>query len=260
MDLQLTDKLTLVTGSTGGIGFAIAETLAREGAHVIINGRTQAGVDEALSKLAQYKVSGFAGDLGTKDACDEVAQRFPDVEILVNNLGIYEAKNFAEIPDEDWLRFFEVNVMSGVRLSRAYLDGMKTRNWGRIIFISSESAINIQSSMVHYGVTKAAQIVIGRGLAEAVAGTGITVNSILPGPTHSRGTVPLMERLLRNGDKTQAQAEADFISKARPTSLIKRLGRPEEVASMVAYIASPLSSATNGVSLRVEGGIVQSPF
>jgi NAD(P)-dependent dehydrogenase (short-subunit alcohol dehydrogenase family) len=263
MDLQLTGKVALVTGSTAGIGYAIAAALAREGARVIINGRTQRGVDAALAELAPVAAAaarGFAGDLSSETAAQAVAREFPDVEILVNNLGIFEAKPFEEIPDADWRRLFEVNVLSGVRLARLYLAGMRRRDWGRIIFISSESAIQIPIEMIHYGMTKTAQLAVARGLAEAVAGTGITVNSILPGPTRSRGVVDFVDSLSKTQGVSPAQVERDFFKNIRPTSLIKRFATPEEVASLVAYVASPLAAATTGAALRVDGGVVKSAF
>ncbi|MDR6902112.1 SDR family oxidoreductase [Rhizobium miluonense] len=263
MNLELDGKLALVTGSTAGIGHAIAATLLREGAHVIVNGRTQEAVDRAVAELIAIgsgRVEGFAGDLATEQAADEIVRRFPNVEILVNNLGIFEPKPFEEIPDADWRRFFDVNVISGVRLARRYLPSMRQRNWGRIIFISSESGVHIPPEMVHYGVTKTAQIAVARGIAESVAGTGITVNSVLPGPTKSRGVVDFVAALPGSEGKTFAQFETEFFEKIRPTSLIKRFTQPEEIATMVAYVASPLSSATNGAALRVDGGVVKSAF
>jgi NAD(P)-dependent dehydrogenase (short-subunit alcohol dehydrogenase family) len=263
MDLELNGKLALVTGSTAGIGRAIAAALVREGARVIVNGRTRNAVDDAVAELAAVGgggVEGFTGDLGTAEAAETLVRRFPDVEILVNNLGIFEPKPFEEIPDEDWRRFFDVNVLSGVRLARLYLPSMRRRNWGRIIFISSESGLHIPAEMVHYGTTKAAQIAAARGIAESVAGTAITVNSVLPGPTKSRGVVDFVEALAASEGKSFMQHEAEFFEKVRPTSLIKRFARPEEVAAMVAYVASPLSSATNGAALRVDGGVVKSAF
>jgi NAD(P)-dependent dehydrogenase (short-subunit alcohol dehydrogenase family) len=256
MDLQLAGKRALVTGSTAGIGFAIAEALANEGATVIVNGRTQKRVDAALSKL-KGAVEGIAADLSTAKGAEEVAARYPDVDILINNLGIFEPKPFEQIPDEDWMRFFEVNVLSGVRLSRQYLPGMKQRNWGRIIFISSESAVYIPAEMIHYGMTKTAQIAVARGLAETTKGTNVTVNSVLPGPTASEGVGTFLASIAAAQKVDPAVVEREFFKTGRPSSLLQRFARTEEVAAMVAFVASPRSSATNGASLRVEGGIVQ---
>ena len=259
MDTKLTGKLALVSGSTAGIGHAIAA----EGARVIVNGRSQASVDSAVSKIkpaAGGEVHGFGGDLGTAAAAEEVVRQHPNIEILVNNLGIFEPKPFEDIPDPDWIRFFEVNVLSGVRLARLCLPAMRRANWGRIIFISSESGVQIPAEMIHYGVTKTAQLTVSRGLAEAVAGTGITVNSILPGPTKSRGVTDFVDALAKADGKSFSEFEQEFFAKVRPTSLIKRFASPEEVASLVAYIASPLSSATIGAALRVDGGVVKSAF
>ncbi|MGE5239638.1 MAG: SDR family NAD(P)-dependent oxidoreductase [Chloroflexota bacterium] len=263
MDLKLSNKLALVSGSTAGIGYAIAESLAREGARVIVNGRSQASVETALANLqktVRTTLHGFAGDLSTADAAHEVAREHPEVDILVNNLGIYEPKAFEDISDDDWRRLFEVNVLSGVRLSRLFLPAMKRRNWGRVIFISSESGVQIPAEMIHYGVTKTALLGVARGLAEAVAGTGITVNSVLPGPTRSRGVGDFVEALSKKEGRSLGEVEKDFFEKVRPTSLIKRFASPEEVASLVTYIASPLSSATTGAPLRVDGGVVKSAF
>lgn len=264
MDLQLADKLALVTGSTAGIGHAIATALANEGAGVIINGRTEQAVAEVVKAMkadtGNDKIYPFAADMGSAEAALAVAEQYPDVNILVNSLGIFEAKAFEDIPDEDWMRFFEVNVLAGVRLARAYLPAMKRENWGRIIFISSESAVQIPAEMVHYGVTKTAQLGVSRGIAETIAGTGITVNSVLPGPTKSRGLVGFVDEMAEQSGQTFEQVEQNFIEQARPSSLIKRFANLEEVASMVAYIASPLASATNGAALRVDGGVIKSAF
>jgi NAD(P)-dependent dehydrogenase (short-subunit alcohol dehydrogenase family) len=260
MDLQLAGKLALVTGSTAGIGFAIAQALLREGARVIVNGRTRQGVDDALARLGSGDAIGFAGDLSDAHAASDLAQRHPGVEILVNNLGIFEPKAFEDIPDEDWRRFFDVNVLSGVRLARLYLPSMRARNWGRIIFISSESGVQIPAEMIHYGTTKTAQLAVSRGLAESLAGTGITVNAVLPGPTKSRGVGDFVDALARESGKSFEEFEREFFAHVRPTSLIKRFATPAEVANLVAYVASPLSSATTGASLRVDGGVVKSAF
>ena len=261
MDLKLKGKRALVTGSTAGIGAAIAVGLAREGARVVVNGRSQADVDKAVATLKAESggdLVGFAGDLGTAAAAEELARRHPEIDILINNLGIFEPKPFEDIPDADWMHLFEVNVLSGVRLARAYLPGMKRANWGRIIFISSESALQIPVEMIHYGMTKTAQIAIARGLAEALAGTGITVNSVLPGPTKSRGVVDFVAAVGAGASFDQYQTE--FFQKIRPTSLIKRFEEPEEIASFVTYLASPLASAITGAALRVDGGVVKSAF
>jgi NAD(P)-dependent dehydrogenase (short-subunit alcohol dehydrogenase family) len=257
MNLQLSEKRALVTGSTAGIGFAIAEVLANEGATVIVNGRTQKRVDAALAKL-KGTVEGVAADLGTSKGVEEVAARYPDVDILINNLGSFEPKPFEQIPDEDWMHIFEVNVLSGVRLSRQYLPGMKQRNWGRIIFISSESGVQIPAEMIHYGMTKTAQIAVARGIAETTKGTNVTVNSILAGPTASEGASEFVGRMAAAQKTDTATVEKDFFKHVRPSSLLQRFARTEEVAAMVAFIASPLSSGTNGSALRVDGGVVRS--
>lgn len=263
MDMKLKGRLALVSGSTAGIGYAIAMALAGEGARVIVNGRTQASVGAAVASIKSATggdVLGFAGDLSVADIAERLVLENPDIEILVNNLGIFEFKPFEEIPDADWMRLFNVNVLSGVRLARLCLPAMKRANWGRIIFISSESAVQIPSAMIHYGATKTAQLAVSRGLAEAVAGTGITVNSILPGPTKSRGVTDFFEAVAKADGKSFSEFEKEFFENARPTSLIKRFASPEEIASLVVYIASPLASATTGAALRVDGGVVKSAF
>jgi len=262
MNLELEGKMALVTGSTLGIGFAIVRALAREGARVVVNGRTDDRVAAAMAKIrtefADARVTGIAADLGTAEGVAGLVAELPDVDILVNNLGIFEPKSFEKISDAEWLRFFEVNVMSGVRLSRHYLPRMKQRNWGRIVFISSESGINIPAEMIHYGMTKSAQISIARGLAETTAGSAVTVNSVLPGPTASEGVAAFVDQLAKDRGVSVAEVEREFFRSTRPTSLLKRFIHPEEVASLVAYVCSPLSSATNGAALRVEGGCVRS--
>jgi NAD(P)-dependent dehydrogenase (short-subunit alcohol dehydrogenase family) len=260
MDLQLRGRRALVTGSTAGIGFAIAEALAREGAAVIVNGRSQARVEEALGRLAGTGADlvGLTGDLGTAAGVDEAIARHPDIDILVNNLGIFEPKPFEAIPDQDWQRFIEVNFMSGVRLCRHFLPRMKERGWGRIIFISSESGVNIPVEMIHYGVTKTMQIALARGLAETCTGTAVTVNSVLPGPTRSEGVIQFVADLAAQQGVDTAQVERDFFATARPSSLLQRFAEPAEVASLVAYLASPLASATNGAAVRADGGVVRS--
>jgi NAD(P)-dependent dehydrogenase (short-subunit alcohol dehydrogenase family) len=234
--------------------------LAREGARTIVNGRSQAAVDAAVGEIRSTTggdVLGFAGDLSEASTAQTLARRHPGVEILVNNLGIFEPKPFEDIPDDDWRRFFDVNVLSGVRLARLYLPAMKRANWGRIIFISSESAVQIPAEMIHYGMTKTAQLAVSRGLAEALAGTGITVNCVLPGPTKSRGVEDFVDALAKSEGKSFAEFEKEFFKKVRPTSLIKRFASPEETASLVAYVASPLASATTGAALRADGGVIK---
>lgn len=262
MDLKLQGKKALVSGSTAGIGHAIAVSLAAEGATVIVNGRQQAAVDEAVMAIKKTggNALGFAGDLSEASVADSLLAAHPQVDVLINNLGIFEVREFQDISDEDWLRFFSVNVLSGVRLSRAYLPYMRERNWGRVIFISSESGLQIPVEMIHYGMTKAAQIAVARGLAEAVAGTGITVNSVLPGPTRSRGVGDFVEEMAKAAGKTAADIEREFFETARPSSLIKRFATPQEVAACVVYLASELASATTGAAVRVDGGVVRSAY
>ena len=257
MDLQLNNKTALVTGSTAGIGLAIAKRLAAEGVEVAITGRNQAKLDEAAAEVAaQGKVRTILADAGTAEGADTLIAALPDVDILVNNLGIYEAKPFAEIPDADWLRFFEVNVLSGVRLSRHYFPRMLDRKTGRIIFIASESALVTPGEMIHYGMTKTAQLAIARGLADQTRGTAVTVNSVMPGPTRSEGIVDFIRSTVGDSTASPAELEAEFFSKMRPLSLIRRLIEADEIGAMVAFLASPLAAATNGAALRAEGGIV----
>jgi len=261
VNLKLTDKVALVTGSTAGIGFAIARSLAGEGAHVYVNGRTQQRVDAAVAAIRSHagpgRVDGIVADFSSAAGADAVIARLPAVDVLVNNVGIFEPKPFAEISDADWYRFFEINVMSGVRLARHYLAGMLKKNWGRILFISSESAVQIPPEMVHYGMTKTAQIAVARGIAESVAGTGVTVNSILAGPTESEGVGAFVEAMAKQQNKSTRAIEKEFFEHVRPSSLLKRFATVDEVAAMVTYVASELSSATNGSALRVDGGVVK---
>jgi NAD(P)-dependent dehydrogenase (short-subunit alcohol dehydrogenase family) len=263
MDLQLSKKTALVTGSTAGIGNAIATSLAREGAHVIVTGRTPAAVAAAVVAMKSAtggEVVGFAGDLSQESVAEKLIIKHPHIDVLVNNLGIFEVKPFEQITDVEWQRFFDVNVLSGARLARLCLPSMRMRKWGRIIFISSESALHIPAEMIHYGMTKAAQIAVARGLAEATAGSGITVNSVLPGPTRSRGVADFVADSAAKSGKSAKTVEDEFFKNARPTSLLKRFATPEEVAALVTFVASPLSAATNGAPLRVDGGVVKSAF
>lgn len=256
MDLQLKNKTALITGSTAGIGYATARLMLEEGAKVYINGRKREGIDKAVAKLKSEvpgaRVEGIAADFSKVQDIDNLLGALPHVDILVNNVGIFTPVEFAEIPDDEWFHFFEVNVMSGVRLSRKYFPKMLEQNWGRIIFVSSESALNIPSEMIHYGMTKTAQLAVARGLAQLSKESGVTVNSVLPGPTASEG----LADFIGLDEGSRAKKEKDFFETARPTSLIKRFARPEEIASMIAYLASPLAAATNGTSVRVDGGLV----
>lgn len=262
MDLELGDKLAFVSGSTAGIGLAIATRLAREGAEVVINGRTEERVGEAIAQIKKEtpdaNIRGIAADLGDAKGCAEVARQLPRVDILVNNVGIFEPKPFAEITDEDWNKFFAVNVMSGVRLSRAYFPPMKARNWGRIVFISSESALQIPAEMIHYGMTKTAQLAIARGLAETCQGTDVTVNSVLPGPTASEGVTVFVSNLAAQSKMSAAEVEKEFFKNARPSSILKRFIEPDEIANVVAFVCSPLASAINGAAVRADGGVLRS--
>ena len=262
MNLELIDKTALISGSTKGIGFAIASQLASEGARVILNGRSDNAVNSALQQVRtavpEAKVEGFAGDLATTTATEDLLGLFPAVDILVNNLGIYEPKPFDKISDDDWRHVFEVNVLSGVRLSRAYISGMKQRNWGRIIFISSESAILTPKEMIHYGMTKTAQLAVSRGLAEYCGGTGVTVNSILPGPTHSASSEDFVAQL--GGGQSFEAIEEEFFKSVRPSSLLKPFETPDEVARLVTFVCSRVASAINGTAPRVDGGVISSCF
>jgi NAD(P)-dependent dehydrogenase (short-subunit alcohol dehydrogenase family) len=261
MNIDLSGKTALVTGSTSGIGHAIAKGLAATGASVVVNGRTQAKVDAAAAALAKAvagaKVRGIAADVSTAAGCKALVAALPQVDILINNAGIFEPKGFLDIPDEDWSRFFDVNVMSGVRLARAYLPDMLKRNWGRIVFISSESALNIPAEMIHYGMTKTAQLAVSRGLAEMTRGTAVTVNSVLPGPTMSEGVETFVKDLAKQNGQSVEEAASQFVKQFRPTSLLQRFASVEEIANMVIYISSKEASATNGAALRAEGGIIQ---
>ncbi len=262
MNLQLQGQHALVTGSTAGIGFAIAKALAAEGATVTINGRSEASVGQALQKLQallpEASLRGVAADAATAKGCEQLTAGGPPVDILVNNMGIFDPKPFEDIPDADWMRFFETNVMSGVRLARAVLPGMKQRNRGRIVFISSESGICPPAEMVHYGMTKSAQLSVSRGLAETCAGTAVTVNSVLPGPTLTEGAKDFFDKLAAQQGVSFDEAAKAFFANARPTSLLQRFIEPDEVAALVAYVCSPLSAATNGAALRADGGVVRS--
>jgi NAD(P)-dependent dehydrogenase (short-subunit alcohol dehydrogenase family) len=261
MDLELTGKVAFVSGSTAGIGLAIANRLAHEGADVIINGRTEERVRVTLGQIKKdarnVDVRGIAADLGSAEGCAEVERQLSRVDILVNNVGIFEPKAFEQITDADWERFFAVNVMSGVRLSRAYLPGMKQRKWGRIVFISSESGLQIPAEMIHYGMSKTAQLAIARGLAETCQGTNVTVNSVLPGPTASEGVTEFVSDLAAQQKMSTADVEKEFFKSARPTSILKRFIEPNEIANVVAFVCSPLASAINGAAVRADGGVVR---
>ncbi len=262
MDLQIKNKTAFISGSTNGIGLAIARKFLEEGTNVIINGRSQNSIDQALKELNRLKfsgtLSGIPADFSNVNEVDKLISELSDVDILINNVGVFEPKPFSEIPDEDWFRFFEVNVMSGVRLSRALLPNMLRKNWGRIIFISSESAEFIPEEMIHYGMTKTAQIAISRGLSELTKGTHVTVNSILPGPTKSAGVIKFIEDLAKAENLSIDETEKNFFQKNRPTSIIQRFAEVDEVANTVVYYSSPLASVSNGAAIRAEGGIIRS--
>jgi NAD(P)-dependent dehydrogenase (short-subunit alcohol dehydrogenase family) len=264
MDLGLKGKTAVVSGSTAGIGLAIATTLATEFAHVVVNGRTEARVAAAIEKIRKVaphaSVRGVAADLGNLEGVSAFIKQVPEADVLINNLGIFEPKAFADIPDADWMHFFEVNVLSGVRLSRQYLPGMLKKNWGRIIFISSESGQQIPAEMIHYGVTKTAQVAVARGIAESVSGTGVTVNTVMPGPTNSEGVGYFVEGMARQQKVSKAAIENEFFEKVRPTSLLRRFETTEEIAAVVAFVASTQAAAINGAAVRAEGGVVRSIF
>jgi NAD(P)-dependent dehydrogenase (short-subunit alcohol dehydrogenase family) len=261
MKIELAGKMAVISGSTGGIGLAIAKGLAASGARVVVNGRTEARVQQAIAAVKQAApgadVRGVASDIATADGCASLAAAAPDADILVNNAGIFEPKDFFDIPDADWMRFFETNVLSGVRLSRALMRGMLARGWGRIVFISSESGLHIPKEMIHYGVTKTADLAVSRGLAELTSGTGVTVNAVLPGPTRSEGVDEMVRTLAAQGGISEDEVAARFVREHRPTSLIQRFATVEEVANMVVYVCSKEASATNGAALRVDGGVVR---
>ena len=256
MDLGLKGKRALVTGSTAGIGFAIAKLLAREGAFVYVNGRTETRVDKAVGEI-EGKVDGIAADLGTEEGATKLFSRINHLDILVNNLGIFETRPFLEIDDGDWRRFFEVNVLSGVRITRHYLPQMLEKKWGRILFISSESALQIPAEMVHYGMTKTAQVAVARGIAESFPASGVTVNSLLVGPTESEGVDTFVENFARQEGKTKEEFTRDFFQTARPSSLLKRFETTDEVAAMAVYLCGEPASATTGSAIRVDGGVVR---
>ncbi|HET6578572.1 MAG TPA: SDR family oxidoreductase [Gemmatimonadales bacterium] len=261
MDLGLAGKRALVTGSTAGIGFATAAALAREGAEVVVNGRTRARVDAAMARIRAAapgaRIGGVAADVSTAAGCAAVTAAHPEVDVLVNNMGIFEPRPFERITDEDWLRFFEANVLSGIRLARHYVGGMRARDWGRIVFVSSESAVQIPTEMIHYGMTKTAQLAVARGLAETLAGTNVTVNSVLPGPTASEGVSGFIADLAASRGVSVEEMEREFFATARPTSILQRFATPEEVAAMIVYVCSGQASATTGAALRVDGGVVR---
>jgi NAD(P)-dependent dehydrogenase (short-subunit alcohol dehydrogenase family) len=261
MKIDLSRRRAVISGSTAGIGFAIAKGLAEAGAAVVINGRSERAVKDAVGQLTQAvpgaSVDGVAADLASAEGVGEFLRRAGSADILVNNVGIFEPKPFDEISDADWHRFFDTNVMSGIRLSRHFVPAMRAKNWGRVVFISSESALNIPTEMIHYGMTKTAQLAVARGLAQTMAGTGVTVNTVLPGPTRSKGVVDFLRDMSKGSDQTMEAIEQEFIAQHRPSSLIRRFATPEEVANMVVYVCSEQASATTGAALRVDGGVVQ---
>jgi NAD(P)-dependent dehydrogenase (short-subunit alcohol dehydrogenase family) len=256
MNLQLEGKTALVTGSTKGIGLAIARILAQEGAKVILNGRSADSARAAADRVG-HGARGIGADVGTAAGCAALLEAAGPVDILVNNAGIFEPKPFAEIPDADWARFYEVNVMSGIRLTRSILPGMLARNWGRVVFISSESAIHVPEEMIHYGMTKAAQVALTNGLAQTTKGTGVTINAVLPGPTASEGVTDFVTQLAGQAKQSAAEFEREFFRSVRGSSLLQRFANVDEVANSVAFLCSPLASATNGAAVRVDGGVLR---
>ena len=261
MDLQLKNKTALITGSTAGIGLATAKLLAAEGSTVYINGRTQARIDDAISQIkadvGDADIKGIVADFANVDDINNLIKQLPEVDILINNVAVFAPTPFVEITDEDWLKFYEVNVMSGIRLSRVYLPLMLKKNQGRIIFISSESSLNIPEEMIHYGMTKTAQLAVSRGMAELTKGTNVTVNAVLPGPTNSEGVGGFIQQMAQQQNKKIEEVQKDFFAHVRPSSLLQRFTTTDEVANMIVYMASPLSSGTNGAAVRVDGGVVK---
>ncbi|PWG61824.1 SDR family NAD(P)-dependent oxidoreductase [Sediminicurvatus halobius] len=262
MRIDLTNHTALVTGSTHGIGFATAVGLANAGAQVIINGRHTESVDAALERLSHQappeNLWGVAADLSTAEGCAALTARVPSADILVNNVGIFGPKDFFDVTDEDWQHFFELNVMSAVRLSRHYAPAMADTGWGRIVFVSSESGLNIPTEMIHYGFTKTAMLSVSRGLAKRMAGTGVTVNAVLPGPTLSEGVTAMLNEEIERTGRSAEEVSRDFVMEHRPSSIIQRAATPEEVANMIVYAVSEQASATTGAALRVDGGVVDS--
>ncbi|SFR64315.1 NAD(P)-dependent dehydrogenase, short-chain alcohol dehydrogenase family [Marinobacter daqiaonensis] len=262
MHISLEGRNAIITGSTKGIGLAAAKGLAAAGGSVVVNGRTQEAVDEAVMAVRKMApdagIRGVAADLGTAEGCQALVDAIPECDILVNNVGIFGPEDFFDVPDSEWQRFFDINVMSGVRLSRAYLPGMEKRNWGRVVFLSSESGLNIPTEMIHYGFTKTAVLSVARGLAKRMSATGVTVNSVLPGPTLSDGVGAMLKESAEKRGVSMEQVGQEFVRKMRPSSIIQRIASVEEVANMIVYACSEQASATTGAALRVEGGIVDS--
>ncbi len=260
MNIDFTGRNVLVTGSTSGIGFAAAKGFLEAGARVVINGRSEASVQSALQRLGPLAANakGFAADLSHDEACQQLLAEHPSFDVVVNNLGIFNPQDFFETPDSEWQRFFETNVMSGVRISRAYAPGMVERQWGRIVFVSSESALNIPADMIHYGFSKTAQLAIARGLAKRLAGTGVTVNSVLPGPTLSEGVAEMLKPAVESSGESLEKVAANFVVAHRGSSIIRRASSVDEVANMIIYVSSEQASATTGAALRVDGGVVDS--